>query len=144
LNAAPQYATPPAGALPQNGTGAEPNKLEPTPDPNVPAQDSPQNKTFEKPPTDNNNNDNNKPAPESRLLLPPAAEPAGSGTNRVLHGLDPEDHDRFTAVPMRQVWAMKPVSSGLNQTAVPVQITPTKQTVRTPSTEANPWRAARQ
>ncbi len=137
--AAPPSAYSPAGALPQNPTGAEPDKLEPTPDPNVPAQEAPQNKTFGKPPTESD-----KPAPESRLLLPPAAEPAGTGTNRALHGLDPEDQDRFTAVPMRQVWAMKPVATTLKQQAVPVEMTPTKQTVPTAkATDNNPWRAAR-
>jgi hypothetical protein len=139
LNSNPPSAAPPAGALPQNATGAEPGKLEPTPDPNVPAQDAPQNKTFGKPPTESD-----KPAPESRLLLPPQAEPAASGTNRALHGLDPEDQDRFTAVPMRQVWAMKPVATALKQPSVPVQVTPTKQIVPTvKANDNNPWRAAR-
>ena len=134
---APPYAAPPAGALPQSTTAAPQGTLQPTPDPNVPAQEPSQNKTFDKP------SESNKPAPESRLLLPPAAEPAGSSTNRALQGLDPEDQDRFTAVPMRQVWAMKPVSTALKQPSVPVQMTPAKLIAPTRSNDNNPWRAAR-
>jgi hypothetical protein len=129
--------------------------LQPTPDPNIPAQAPSQSKTFDQPsesnkpadgnqPTENNKSDgNNRPAPESRLLLPPQSEPAGSGSNRALRGLDPEDQDRFTAVPMRQVWAMRPVTTALKQPTVPVQMTPTRQTVPAKSTDSNPWRAAR-
>jgi hypothetical protein len=146
---APSYASPPAAAPPtgslQRPADSQQTPLQPTPDPNVPAQ-PPQNRTFDPPaaPADNNKpTENGKPVPESRLLLPPQSEPASSNSNRALRGLDPEDQDRFTAVPMRQVWAMKPVTTALRPTATPVQMTPTKQTLPTTSIESNPWRAAR-
>lgn len=141
--AAPPAAAPPAGALPQRPADSQQPALQPTPDPNVPAQEPAQNKTFDKPLENNKPSENNKPAPESRLLLPPAAEPAGSNANRALRGLDPEDQDRFTAVPMRQIWAMKPVSTALKQPSVPVQMTPAKLVAPTTSSDNNPWRAAR-
>jgi hypothetical protein len=104
---------PPAAAYPSvpspstyaPSTGAPAGSLPPANNATPPATDAPQDKTFDNP------SDPNKPAPESRLLLPPQSEPEKSNTNGVLRGLDPEDQDRITALPMRQALAVRPVSA---------------------------------
>jgi hypothetical protein len=63
--------------------------------------------------------DPNKPMPQSRLLLP--APPATQDTTRgALRGLDPEDQDRVTAVPLRPSFAVRPASL-ITRTPAPAQ-----------------------
>lgn len=124
LAAPPAAATQPSGeAQPsrtfENGAPTETNKPA---DPNAPVENGAPA-------------DPSKPAPQSRLLLPPA--PAGQETNRgALRGLDPEDQDRVTAVPLRPSFAVRPASL-VTRTPVSVQSQATTQP------QDSDWRAAR-
>lgn len=129
-NTVPSLAAPPAGAAPPSADPT-PNRTfdnsAPT-ETNKPADPSA--------PVDNGTPaDPSKPVPQSRLLLPPA--PAAQNTNRgALHGLDPEDPDRVTAVPLRPDFAVRPASL---ITRAPAAVKP--QAAAPP--QASDWRAAR-
>lgn len=113
-NVAPSLAAPPAAApaAPQgsnqtfgSGGSTETNRpAETTP----PANSTPSNST----PYNGAPADPSKPQPQSRLLLPAAPPAQQNSTDRgALRGLDPEDQDRLTAVPMRQAFAVRPASA---------------------------------
>jgi hypothetical protein len=109
-NTVPSLATPPA-AQAQPGGEAQPGKTfgnGGSTETNKPADTTtPLNGAT--PSEGTPNYDPSKPAPQSRLLLP--APPPAADTNRgALRGLDPEDQDRVTAIPLRQAFAVRPAS----------------------------------
>jgi hypothetical protein len=110
----PPSANPPTGTYapnyPSNGafqgsTTPAPGAAPPAGSLSQPPQAAPETKTFQNPPEEK------KPEPESRLLLPPRGEPTNSDGNRAMRGLDPESNqDRFTAIPLRPAYAVRPAS----------------------------------
>lgn len=130
-NTVPSLAAPPAGAAQpeaspsktfENGASTETNK---------PAEPSP-------PVPYGAPADPTKPVPQSRLLLPPA--PTAPETNRgALHGLDPEDQDRVTAVPLRPGFGVRPASL---ITRVPQRPQATEVKKVSTSGEDSDWRAS--
>jgi hypothetical protein len=97
--------SPAAPATTQDSTTTQPYLGTPSPSDRTPENPDPQNRTFESP------SDSSAPEPQSRLLLPPRTQPSNSNTGTRLQGLDPEDQDRSTALPIRQAWAVKPVKT---------------------------------